>query len=259
MKKLQPELLPKGRIRPDRIRQATVTDQEHVLLLASLEAAVKVHLEPRMMTELCPITPPVELGRPTFVELGTHKGLGSICVLEVLAKLRVDDARFLTFDLDFKITPLKVSRRSFYARDEWAKNVVPQLCAAPTVDAEFHEMPSWEGVGKLAREDRVVWLFVDGCHCEECVTRDIEAWVPKVVPGGLVLFHDFAEEYTRVETPPGGGQRYHGDTRRIGVWDAVIKQEEAALAEFDAVADSPPKRRGARRWFGGLRIYRRRT
>jgi predicted O-methyltransferase YrrM len=33
-------------------------------------------------------------------------------------------------------------------------------------------------------------LFIDGDHSFEGVTRDIEAWVPHVRSGGLVLFHD---------------------------------------------------------------------
>lgn len=34
-------------------------------------------------------------------------------------------------------------------------------------------------------------LFVDGDHSEEAVSRDITSWTPKVVPGGIVSFHDY--------------------------------------------------------------------
>ncbi len=33
-------------------------------------------------------------------------------------------------------------------------------------------------------------IFIDGDHSFEGVTADIRAWVPKVKPGGLILFHD---------------------------------------------------------------------
>lgn len=35
-------------------------------------------------------------------------------------------------------------------------------------------------------------LFIDGDHHYETVKRDIEGWTPKVVIGGIVIFHDYA-------------------------------------------------------------------
>lgn len=36
----------------------------------------------------------------------------------------------------------------------------------------------------------VAWLFVDACHCRNCVAADIDAWAPKITQGGALLFHD---------------------------------------------------------------------
>jgi predicted O-methyltransferase YrrM len=37
-----------------------------------------------------------------------------------------------------------------------------------------------------------VWLvFVDGDHSEKSVIADIEAWLPKVLDGGIMAFHDY--------------------------------------------------------------------
>ncbi len=42
-------------------------------------------------------------------------------------------------------------------------------------------------------------LFVDGRHEYEFVKQDIESWTPKVVDGGIIIFHDcWAEEVTGV-------------------------------------------------------------
>ena len=36
-------------------------------------------------------------------------------------------------------------------------------------------------------------LFVDGAHTYEAVKADIDAWLPRVVPGGVVVFDDYLE------------------------------------------------------------------
>jgi len=35
-------------------------------------------------------------------------------------------------------------------------------------------------------------LFIDGDHHYETIKQDISGWTPKVVPGGIVVFHDYA-------------------------------------------------------------------
>lgn len=35
------------------------------------------------------------------------------------------------------------------------------------------------------------FVYIDGNHVEEAVRADLEAWVPKVRPGGIVAGHDF--------------------------------------------------------------------
>ncbi len=48
------------------------------------------------------------------------------------------------------------------------------------------------GAGTLAL------VFIDGDHSYEGCKRDIEAWLPKVKPGGLLAGHDFSGEYPGV-------------------------------------------------------------
>ena len=38
-------------------------------------------------------------------------------------------------------------------------------------------------------------IFVDGCHLYDCVVSDLEIWLPKVRPGGLVSGHDFSPQW----------------------------------------------------------------
>lgn len=35
------------------------------------------------------------------------------------------------------------------------------------------------------------FLFVDGDHSYEIIAQDIANWIPKVVPGGIIAFHDY--------------------------------------------------------------------
>ena len=39
----------------------------------------------------------------------------------------------------------------------------------------------------------VNFAFIDGCHSEKCAMEDFEAVEPLVPPGGLAVFHDFAD------------------------------------------------------------------
>lgn len=72
--------------------------------------------------------------------------------------------------------------------DRNLKSRYPGKRAREFLRAEFIEEDSHE-VGE-AFEGPVHLLFVDGGHAYGTVKRDIESWVPKIVEGGIVCFHD---------------------------------------------------------------------
>jgi hypothetical protein len=41
-------------------------------------------------------------------------------------------------------------------------------------------------------------LFIDGCHEIECIAEDLELWIPKVKPRGVVMGHDYSERWPGV-------------------------------------------------------------
>lgn len=41
-------------------------------------------------------------------------------------------------------------------------------------------------------------VFIDGCHLYNCVVEDLQAWLPKLRPGGLVTGHDFSPQWPGV-------------------------------------------------------------
>lgn len=85
-------------------------------------------------------------------------------------------------------------------------------------------------IGKESSEP-IHWLLIDGCHCLTCVQGDMEAWLPRVIEGGSVLFHDssrklmLSKHYTE-----------HGRTRRIGV-RVAMKNSKFLSKNFELVQD----------------------
>ena len=92
-------------------------------------------------------------------------------------------------------------------------------------------------------------LHIDGLHTEEAVRHDVEAWLPKLCPGGLLLLHDvnvrtknfgvwkvWAELQTR-----GRSWTFH-DGPGLGLWQ---KAPEVQLPRFLEDLLAPPNERNA--------------
>jgi predicted O-methyltransferase YrrM len=56
------------------------------------------------------------------------------------------------------------------------------------------DMPNNEAIEKLSGI-QIRFLFIDGDHTKEGVTKDIELFFPKLLPGALVVFDDFSEDF----------------------------------------------------------------
>eukprot|EP00397_Hematodinium_sp_SG-2012_P044228 GEMP01049347.1.p1 GENE.GEMP01049347.1~~GEMP01049347.1.p1 ORF type:complete len:348 (+),score=70.00 GEMP01049347.1:279-1322(+) len=60
---------------------------------------------------------------------------------------------------------------------------------APTTSAE---------VASLYPNNSVDIVFLDGCHLYHCIKEDLELWLPKVKPGGIIAGHDFSPQWPGV-------------------------------------------------------------
>jgi len=53
---------------------------------------------------------------------------------------------------------------------------------------------------------KIDMLWIDGDHSYEGVSEDIRVWIPKLVKGGVVAFHDYFEGDPPAHNPSGAGQ-----------------------------------------------------
>lgn len=87
------------------------------------------------------------------------------------------------------------------------------------------------------------FVYLDGNHSYLSVKADIEAWLPKVVPGGFLMGHDYADAITRA-----GWDRKKDDPRELtkyGVKSAVDEFIENSGYELFLTSDDKP----AQSWY----------
>lgn len=121
-----------------------------------------------------------------FVEIGTFLGKSaSFMANEIKASGKV--ISFETIDT-FKGSPTELEGKHKYYSEidvyQRAKNNLKDLPARILVG----ESVKWSEQYEDASLD---FVFIDGSHVYEDVKRDIEAWLPKVKPGGYIGGHDF--------------------------------------------------------------------
>jgi predicted O-methyltransferase YrrM len=111
-------------------------------------------------------------GRGAIVEIGSWKGKSTICL--GLGSRAGAGARIFAVDphADYRFGDFKDN----VERAEVADLVTPIASLSQPAAEDF--------------EEPIELLFVDGSHEYDLVLEDFEKWVPKVVDGGWVAFHD---------------------------------------------------------------------
>jgi hypothetical protein len=70
-------------------------------------------------------------------------------------------------------------------RGQYLTNIEPVKSIVKTLD-----MPSGEASKKFKKQS-VDFIFIDGSHDFDSVCSDIELWLPKLKPGGMIGGHDY--------------------------------------------------------------------
>lgn len=219
-------------------KRGTVTEEEHRVLLATLEHVVE------------------EFERPVFIEFGTHKGGTSRAMIQALNDLKAE-ALYYGIDIDKLQQPSRKAKlngeKPFTAKQMWEKNVIPHL-AGGTVEAQFLLEVSWIAGRQWQRmmDSKVHWVFVDGCHCYECCKQDIEEWGRNIELNGLMLIHDCHPQYIRYRKT----QAYHGSAQPFGVWQARC-HAKYLHEHFTFLCQTNFERPGPNKLFGGMQVWRK--
>lgn len=154
-----------------------------------------------------------------FVELGTFKGINARNFIVALNKLG-KECHFVSVDFN----PLN-KRLHFYPKVEWNS----RCCAiSGSCTQHFYEGKTVD-YAKTFLNNIIAWLFIDACHCFECVTAEIKLYEPKIAPGGFMLFHDTATEQqdqwvTHKVSRPGGVKK-------------ALKQSKILHEKFELIQD----------------------
>ena len=163
------------------------------------------------------------------VEVGSWKGRSTVAICEALTSCKDVTMRAIdTWQGDPHILELE------NARDLQEDGVYKTFCANTAAYGflKAERMTSLEAAPHF-ENGSLDWVFIDAFHEYESVSADIQAWYPKLKPGGLISGHDYG---------------YLGINRalrvffgRVCAWDTIwyarvdgapLKRRALPLAEF---------------------------
>lgn len=130
-------------------------------------------------------------GEGFIVELGTDYGIGA-CYLASGSKA-ADREKVITIDND------RGEEKSLYSTEFWERQ--PMKSARFVLNVMLMGVQDWiipvGSSSKWASEHldiNIRLLFIDASHDYEHCASDILLWQDKIIPGGIVILHDYIEE-----------------------------------------------------------------
>lgn len=120
-----------------------------------------------------------------FVEIGSYRGRSTVAIGRSLGNgallYCVDTWQGDLYDTE----DLNVDLYSI-----WLGNVLGHAFARPIVPIR---QPSARA-SELFATSSIDWVFIDGSHLFEHISKDIALWLPKLRPGGIISGHDYVDD-----------------------------------------------------------------
>lgn len=120
-----------------------------------------------------------------LVEVGVYAGK-SLCHLAAAAKQAAKGLRVLGVDWcrgDDGVGRQCPSAQAGRVADALDRRGLLDTAALLVADSAF--------AASLLADSAAYFVFIDADHSQHAVARDLEAWTPKMVPGGLMAGHDY--------------------------------------------------------------------
>ena len=126
-------------------------------------------------------------GPPVLVEIGSYCGRATVAMGLTLLGLDRKDVRIVAVDEPgVGMAPNGRSPREALRAQLAAHGLANMVIYAPEEDAA-----PWERTSQL--------LLIDGQHDYKSVRGDVERYTPQLAPGGLLVFHDYADYFPDVQ------------------------------------------------------------
>jgi hypothetical protein len=139
----------------------------------------------------------------TYVEIGVYDG---ITLAEVAIRIACDrGVSWRAIGIDLPDCRHETTRRHSQEKGLIFDLVRPPLRKAPKWGAvTFVLKDSHSFLGEYGTSIGQIHLaLIDGCHGKPCVSLDFLLLEPLIVPGGIVMFHDFgADQIGQEQSPP---------------------------------------------------------
>jgi predicted O-methyltransferase YrrM len=122
-------------------------------------------------------------GEGVIVEIGSWQGKSTICL--GMGSLAGSKVPVYAIDPHIGSSEHHAGEQKVWTFDTFKKNI--ETHGVTQVVRPIVKM-SWDAVGDV--NEKIEFLFIDGAHDYDSVKKDIADWVPKLIDGGIVCFHD---------------------------------------------------------------------
>jgi hypothetical protein len=130
------------------------------------------------------------LPHASFVQIGSLWGK-SIAYIATRSKQTKKPLNIISIDYGIIEDPALLRRPQFKDMTETTGTLVDNLRKCGVLSLVTHIVEDSAKSAYLFADDSVEFVYIDALHTYEAVTRDIQAWMPKIKIGGILAGDDY--------------------------------------------------------------------